>query len=51
MKAGKGTIAADPKRYRMGTTMHIKGYGTVQDVGGAIKGAHIDLFFKSHKEA
>ena len=53
VKAGKGTIAADPKRYRMGTTMHIKGYGygTVEDVGGAIKGNRIDLFFKSHKEA
>ena len=53
VKAGKGTIAADPKRYPMGTTMYIKGYGygTVQDVGGAIKGGHIDLFFKSHKAA
>lgn len=51
--AKKGTIAADPSVYPFGTVMYIPGYGygTVQDVGGAIKGQHIDLFFKSHETA
>lgn len=48
-----GTIAADPKVYPFGTIMYIPdyGYGEVQDVGGAIKGDHIDLFFKKHETA
>lgn len=51
--AKMGTIAADPKKYPFGTVMYIPGYGygEVQDVGGAIKGEHIDLYFKSHKAA
>ena len=33
--------------------MHIPGYGwgRVEDIGGAIKGKHIDLYFPSHKKA
>lgn len=52
-KAKKGTIAADTSRYPFGTVMYIPGYGygRVEDRGSAIKGDHIDLFFKSHKEA
>ena len=52
-KADIGTIAADPLYYPFGTIMYIPGYGwgCVEDVGGAIKGQHIDLFFKSHKKA
>lgn len=52
-KAKMGTIAADTKKYPFGTVMYIPGYGygEVQDVGGAIKGEHIDLFFKDHKAA
>ncbi len=48
-----GTIAADTSRYPFGTVMYIPGYGygKVEDVGGAIKGDHIDLFFKKHKQA
>lgn len=51
--AAKGTIAADPSVYPFGTKMDIPGYGTgtVQDIGGSIKGAHIDLWFQSHEEA
>lgn len=51
-KARKGTIAADP-RYPFGTVMDIPGYGygRVEDRGGAIRGDHIDLFFKKHKDA
>lgn len=52
-KAKVGTIAADTSIYPFGTVMYIPGYGygTVEDRGGAIKGQHIDLFFKSHKAA
>tara|TARA_R110001592_G_scaffold74159_1_gene225718 strand:- start:235 stop:672 length:438 start_codon:yes stop_codon:yes gene_type:complete len=52
--AKKGhTIAADPKIYPFGTVMYIPdyGYGVVEDVGGAIKGEHIDLYFGSHEAA
>ena len=48
-----GTIAADTDYYPFGTIMHIPGYGwgRVEDIGGAIKGKHIDLYFPSHKKA
>lgn len=51
--AAKGTIAADPSVFPFGTKMTIPGYGpgTVQDVGGSVKGTHIDIWFPSHKEA
>lgn len=51
--AHRGTIAADTKVYPFGTRLEIPGYGvgTVEDVGGAIKGNHIDLWFPSHTEA
>ena len=51
--AGAGTVAADPKVFKFGTRLEIPGYGIgrVEDVGGAIKGRHIDLWFPSHKEA
>ena len=46
------TIAADPK-YAFGTKIVLDGYGTfyVEDRGGAIKGNHLDRFFKTHQEA
>jgi 3D (Asp-Asp-Asp) domain-containing protein len=52
-KARKGTIAADTRKYPFGTIMYIEGYGygRVEDRGGAIKGEHIDLFFRTHKQA
>lgn len=52
-KAEPGTIAADTRRYPFGTIMYVPGYGygRVEDRGGAIKGDHIDLFFKKHKQA
>ncbi len=52
-KAKKGTIAADTRKYPFGTIMYIEGYGygRVEDRGGAIKGEHIDLFFRTHKQA
>lgn len=47
------TIAADTSLFPFGTKMKVPGYGTgiVEDRGGAIKGARIDLFFKTHKQA
>jgi 3D (Asp-Asp-Asp) domain-containing protein len=52
-KAKKGTIAADIRKYPFGTKMYVPGYGwgEVHDVGSAIKGDHIDVFFPSHKDA
>lgn len=52
-KAKMGTIAADPKVFKFGTKMTIPGYGegVVEDIGGAIKGKHIDLWFPSHEAA
>ena len=51
--AGPGTIAA-PRSYELGKTrMYVPGYGwgTVQDIGGAIKGNHLDVWFKTVEEA
>ena len=48
--ARPGTIAADTSIYPYGTIMHIPGYGygRVEDIGGAIKGRHIDLYRPNH---
>lgn len=53
LMASPGTIAADTRIYPMGTIMYIEGYGygRVEDRGGAIKGHHIDLYFRSHHQA
>jgi len=53
VKAKKGTIAADISRYPYGTKMYVPGYGwgEVQDVGSAIKGNHIDIFFPDIDDA
>ncbi len=47
------TIAADTRRYPLGTIMYIPGYGygRVEDRGSAITQDKIDLYFKSHKKA
>jgi len=52
-RAKPGTIAADTSLYPFGTVMFIPGYGygRVEDVGSAIKGNHIDLYFNSHEQA
>lgn len=52
-QARVGAIAADTSRYPFGTVMSVPGYGygRVEDRGSAITGNHIDLFFKSHRDA
>ena len=52
-KAKHGTVAADPGVYGFGTVLRIPGYGVgkVEDVGGSIKGRHIDVWFPTHAEA
>jgi len=52
-KAKVGTIAADISIYPYGTRIFVPGYGwgEVHDVGQAIKGHHIDIFFNTEAEA
>ncbi len=51
--AGRGTIAADARLFPFGAIMYVPGYGygIVEDRGSAIKGHHIDLFYRSHLTA
>lgn len=52
-----GVVAVDPKVIPLGTKLYIEstddwpdyGYAVAEDVGGAIKGNKVDLFFKSSK--
>lgn len=52
-KARHGTVAADLRLFPFGTRLRVPGYGIgeVEDVGGAVRGAHVDLWFPSHREA
>lgn len=47
------TVAADTSKLPMGTCVEIEGLGqrVVEDVGSAIKGHRLDVFFGSHAEA
>ena len=49
----KGVVAVDPKLIPLGTELHVPGYGrsVAADVGIAIKGRVIDLWFPSRAEA
>jgi 3D (Asp-Asp-Asp) domain-containing protein len=49
MPTGWGIAAVDPAVIPLGTRMTVPGYGTAvaADVGGAIRGARIDLWFPS----
>lgn len=45
------TIAVDKRKIKLGTKVKIKGKTYVaEDVGGGVKGKHIDIYFKSHKQ-
>ena len=54
-KARWGTEADDKSVIKLGSTLRIKGFPKTifraEDVGGAIKGRHIDVWFPSHREA
>ena len=47
------TVAADWDVYPAGTVLYIEGMGEyiVQDIGGAVNGNHIDVYFDTHEEA
>jgi len=47
------TIAADPSVYPIGTCLELPGLGRriVEDIGGAIAGESIDVFFDRHSDA
>ncbi len=49
----KGVVAVDPKLIPLGTKLHIPGYGPgiAADVGWAIKGRIIDLWFPTLAQA
>ena len=50
-KAGR-TVAVDPRVIPLGTRLLIDGQEYIaEDVGGAVKNNHIDIFFDSHKVA
>ena len=48
-------MAVDRKIIKLGSTLRIEGFPNTifraEDVGGAIKGNHIDIWFPSHKQA
>jgi peptidoglycan DL-endopeptidase CwlO len=50
---GYGIVAVDPSVIALGTKMTIPGYGegVAADTGGAVAGAHIDLWFPTQAEA
>ncbi|MCR4289441.1 MAG: 3D domain-containing protein [Candidatus Scalindua sp.] len=54
-RARWGTVAVDRRVIKLGSTLKIKRYPDTifraEDVGGAIKGNHIDVWFPSHREA
>lgn len=47
------TVAADPRVWPLGTCVEIERVGrrVVQDIGGAIKGRRLDLFYWNHSDA
>ena len=49
----KGVVAVDPRLIPLGTKLHVPGYGPAlaADVGTAIKGRLIDLWFPSTAQA
>ncbi len=49
----RGVVAVDPNVIKLGTRLYVEGYGYAQalDVGSAIKGNKIDLYFETYQEA
>lgn len=52
-KVRRGIAAVDPSIIPLGSRIYVEGYGYADalDVGSAIKGFKIDLYFESYKEA
>ena len=50
-----GTVAVDRKQIPLGSMVTIEGFDDTifkaEDIGGAIKGNHIDVWYPSHQEA
>ncbi len=53
VRVAYGIVAVDPSVIPLGTRMTVPGYGEgiAADTGGAVKGAHIDLWFPTRAEA
>jgi cystine transport system substrate-binding protein len=53
LPVGPGIVATDPSVIPLGTRMTIPGYGegVAADTGGAVRGARIDVWFKSCSDA
>lgn len=51
--ARPGIVAADPKIFPPGTKFYISGYGWArgEDLGGGVRGRHLDLYFRQHSNA
>lgn len=52
-RPGPGTVAVDPRVIPLGTRLFVEGYGygRAEDVGSAIKGERIDVYFDTREEA
>jgi 3D (Asp-Asp-Asp) domain-containing protein/septal ring factor EnvC (AmiA/AmiB activator) len=53
LPVGRGVVAVDPAVIRLGTRLFVPGYGraVAADVGSAIKGTVIDLWFPTREQA
>lgn len=46
------TVAVDPEVIPLGSVLYINGNRYIaEDVGGAVQGSHIDIYFDSHEDA
>ena len=47
------TVAVDPKLIPLHSTIYVEGLGTfvAEDVGGAVKGKHLDIYISDHQKA